>query len=318
MNELEQQWADDVQAAVNEWSDSTERTLQAKEFKLGPSDIGFCSERVRRSLDRQEETDDVDWNMAFIGTWLGDGIEAALKKKFPHIITQSELTVKMEVGDKIFSILGHADVIDPVNGLVLDIKAKNGLTYIRREETADQGYQFQRHLYALGAHQSGLFPNHALEDIQVGNIYYDRSGVDPTPHVQIEPFSQDVIWSASQWLEEVVYAFLHGEEARKEPARPVCEKFCGFYSVCRAYDTDVEGLITDDKQLTAIDMVLEARDLESQARKLKNEAQIMLQGVEGHTASHSLRWTQVNGGSVSYNRESYLKMELRKRPKPKK
>ena len=34
---------------------------------------------------------------------------------------------------------------------------------------------------------------------------------------------------------------------------------------------------------------------------------------EGHTATHTLRWTLVNGGPIHYVRESYQKMSLTKR-----
>ena len=313
MNDYEQHIAEEFRKAVNEWSNSTERSEQAKEFRLGPSDIGYCSERVRRMLDQQVPEDEVEWNKAFIGTVLGDGLETAIQKRWPHAKTQVTLTVTLETSTRRFVMDGHSDVIVPTEGLVLDIKMKNGLNYIRRQDTADQGYQFQRHLYALGAFQSGLFPGLELEDIKVGNVYYDRSGVEAVPHVQIEPFSWDVIHEATEWLEEVVYNFLHNEEARKEPAREVCESTCGFFTKCRAYDTDVEGLITDEKYIGAIDMYADGTQMISRGKKLQNEAKIMLQGVSGHTATKTLRWVQVNGGPVSYMQEPYLKISLTKR-----
>lgn len=315
MNEIEQWIADEVRAAVNDASTSTDRSEQAKEFRLGPSDIGFCSERVRRMLDRQNPTDEVDWNKAWIGTVLGDGLEDALKRRWPNALTQVELFVELETDTRVFKMPGHADVILPDVGMVLDIKMKNGLVYIRRQETADQGYQFQRHLYALGAHQCGMFGDIPLEDVKVGNIYYDRSGMEPVPHVQIEPFSHDVIREATEWLDGVVYSFLNNEEAQKEPARQVCEAACGFFSICRATDTDVEGLITDAEHLGAIEMYLEGAEMERTGKKMKTQAQVMLNGVEGHTPSHSLRWTLVNGGPVSFNRDSYMRMGLTKRRK---
>jgi hypothetical protein len=315
MDQYEQWWADAVRDAVNEWSNSTERAEQDKQFIIGPSAIGYCSERLRRQLDRQEPEDFVDWNKAFIGTWLGEGLEQALKKRWPHLLTQSEFWVTLQ-GDRYqYRIPAHSDVIDPTVGLVLDAKAKDGLMYVRRQETADQGYQFQRHLYGLGAHQSGLLGDIPLEDVRVGNIYYDRSGKEPVPHVQIEPFSHDVIRQATWWLDEVVEAFLAGEEATKEPPRQVCEATCGFYTKCRGYDTDVEGVIRDEKHLQAMEMYIEGGDLERTGKKMKQQAQIILNGVEGHTSDYTLRWTLINGGPVHYDREAYLRMDLRKRKK---
>lgn len=314
MNEYEKGIADGIRAAVNEWSDSTERSEQSKQFRLGPSDIGYCSERVRRMLDQQVPETEVDWNKAFIGTWLGDGLETAYKAKFPHVLTQVTLVVSIKGDLREFTMEGHADVIDPLDPLVIDFKAKDGLDIVRRHETADQSYQFQRHLYGLGAWQSGLFaPGTRLDDVKVGNAYYDRSGREAVPHVQIEPFSMEVVEEATRWLDDVVYAFLHEEEARKEPSREVCERTCGFFAKCRGYDTDVEGLITDRDHLTAVDLILEARELESRAKRMKNTAQVALKDVSGHTATHTVRWTEVGGGTVSYQREPYMRLGITKK-----
>lgn len=316
MNDRETWIADEVRKAVNEWSNSTERSEQSKEFRLGPSDIGYCSERVRRMLDRQVPEDEVEWNKAFLGTWIGDGLEAAIQKRWPNALTQVELHVDLETDTRTFRLLGHADLLEPDEGWLLDFKAKNGLNFIRRQDTADQGYQFQRHLYCLGAWQSGLFPKfERVEDLMVGNIYYDRSGTEATPHVQMEPFSWEVIHAATEWLGEVVYNFLQGEEARKEPAREVCESTCGFFTKCRAYDTDVEGLITDEKQIGAIEMYVEGSAMISQGKRMQNEAKLRLAGVEGHTSDRTVRWVQINGGPVSYMQDPYQRLSLTKRKK---
>jgi hypothetical protein len=318
MDEYEQQWADLIRDAVNAWSTTTERAEQDKQFIIGPSAIGYCSERLRRQLDRQEPEDFVDWNKAFIGTWLGEGLEQALKKARPNLLTQSEFWVTLEGDRYTYKIPAHADVIDPDAAAVIDLKAKDGLMYVRRQETADQGYQFQRHLYGLGAWQSGIFGQRPLSDVKVGNAYYDRSGKEPVPHVQIEPYSPEVVRQAIWWLDEVVERFLAGEEAEKEPPRSVCETTCGFFTKCRGYDTDVEGVIRDKKHLEAIDMYLDGGELERKGKKMKNEASIILNGVEGHTPSHTLRWTLVNGGPVSFVRDSYLRMSLTKKKGPRK
>ncbi len=315
MDEYETKWAEAVRDAVNAWSTTTERAEQDREFVIGPSAIGYCSERLRRQLDRQEPEDHVEWNKAFIGTWLGEGLEQALKKAMPHLLTQSEFWVTLEGDRYSYRIPAHSDVIDPIAGLVLDAKTKAGLMYVRRQPTADQGYQFQRHLYGLGAHQSGLFPGMALEEVKVGNIYYDRSGNEPVPHVQIEPYDPEVVRQATWWLEETVEAFLAGQEATKEPPRAVCESTCGFFSKCRAYDTDVEGVIRDQKHLQALDMYIEAGQLESRAKKMKNEAKVILKGVEGHTPTHTLRWNLINGYSVAYEKDPELRISITKKRK---
>jgi hypothetical protein len=313
MTEEEAALAEEVRAAVNLFSTSSERSEQDKAFIIGPSNIGYCSERLRRQLDRQVPEDPIDWNKAFIGTAIGDYLEQAMKAANPDLVTQVDMTVQLH-GDRYhYEIPGHADVLDPVRGLLLDAKAKDGLEYVRRQKEPDRGYQYQRHLYALGAFQNGLFPNHALEDVTVGNIYYDRSGRDPVPHVQLEPFSHEVIRDAVWWLEEVIDTFIAGEEASKEPPREVCQTTCGFFSKCRAYDTDVEGLIKDTRHLEAIDLYLDGQDLKRQGTRMMDQAKARLVGVEGHTPDITLRWTLVNGGERHYVQDDYLKMGITKR-----
>lgn len=314
MNDLEMFVADEVRKAVNEWARSTERAEQDKKFVVGPSAIGFCSERLRRLLDQQVPEDPVDWHKAFIGTAVGDYLERAIKQRHPHLLIQSEFWVELEGDRHTYRIPAHSDVIDQEEGIVWDFKTKDGLTWVKRDGIS-RDYQFQRNLYALGAHQSGLFPNHKLEELRVGNIFYDRAGQEPLPFVQVEDFSPDAVREAIWWLEEVVDAFLAGEEATKEPPRQMCEAACGFFTKCRAFDTDVEGMIRDPKYIGAIEMYVEGNELEKEAKKMKRSAQVILSGVEGHTPTHSLRWTLVNGGTYTVDRQDYLRMSLTRKKK---
>ena len=45
---------------------------------------------------------------------------------------------------------------------------------------------------------------------------------------------------------------LAASEALKEPPREVCAATCGFFKGCREWETDVEGLLTDDTVLEAV------------------------------------------------------------------
>lgn len=317
MNEFETTLAEAIRQSVNDWSEGTERSQQKK---IGVSSLGFCSERLRRELDGQQPEGGINANKMFIGTAVGDYLERAQRLIWPNAIFQSEVTVTL-VGDmRTYELMGHPDVVIPPceqfpGGAVLDNKAPGTLVWVRRKETADDSYQYQRNLYAKAAYDAGMLGDGPIEDVLVGNIYYDRSGVDATPHVQIEPYDPNVLFEAAQWLDEVVLALLAGEEARKEPERRVCEAACGFYQKCRAYDTDAEGLIQQPETLAAIDLYVEAGAMERDAKKMKNAAMIRLQGVEGHTPDFSLRWVHVNGGSVSYNREAYQRLSLTKKKK---
>lgn len=310
MTEEERLVAETVYAAIQHASAYSPRAMQGREFKLGVSDLGFCSERVRRTIDQQvpEETDNLP---AFIGTAIGDHVEKAIPYVWPDAIIQSEVEVPLTGEQHAYVLGGHPDIILP-DGLVLDTKTGYGLETARRTG-ANQSQQFQRHLYALGAHLAGLFnPDVKLEEVRVGNVWIDRTATEREVHVQIEPYDPDIVQAAAEWLDEVVYAFLHNEEARKEPPRDMCAKVCGFYRECRLYDTDVEGLITDEEHLAAVDLYVEGREMESTGKRLKDQAKAHLDGVVGSTGEHQVRWTWVNPSLVpEYMRAGYSKLEVR-------
>jgi hypothetical protein len=317
MNESEQAIAERLRDAVNDWNRGTDRSTQSK---IGVSALGYCSERLRRHLDGQEPSDDISWYKAFLGTAIGDYVEKVQEAHlWPDAIYQSEVEIKLAGDVRTYVVTGHPDVVIPPcddfpGGAVIDNKAVDGLVWVRRKDTADQSYQFQRNIYAAAAHAMGMLGDGPIEDVMVGNVYMDRSGKEDVPHVQIEPYNPDVLFDAAQWLDEVVYALLQGEEAQKEPPREQCT-VCEFFTICRSLDTDAEGKIDHPETLEALSMYQQGLAMEREAKKLKNTAQVRLRDVEGHTPEYVVRWVQVNGGEVSYYRKPYEKLSITKRKK---
>lgn len=315
MDADEETWAKDFYDAIQQMSAGTDRSEQARRFKVGVSDLGFCSERVRRML-LQMTPDDPDYLLAWIGTALGDHAEQAIMAKYPHMIRQAEVTLRLEIDGHVYEIPGHPDLIDPENGILWDCKTDFGLDVVERTGPSDQ-QQYQRHSYARAAHEAGLFPNHTLEELRVGNFWIDRGGVDKRLHVQMEPFDQEWVDRASEWLSEVIYAYLEtsqGREAvaRKEPPREVCAVVCGFYAECRLFDTDVEGLLTDPTTLQAIDMYNEGLDATRMGDRLKKVAKEHLRDIQGSTGTHLLRWVWQNPSEVpASTRRGYWKIDLK-------
>jgi len=252
---------------------------------------------------------------AFIGTALGDHMEKAIESSglFPDAVIQATVTVplKGERGNT-YEVVGHPDVILPGDALVIDNKSSAGLQLARRVGP-NQQQQFQRHLYAYGAWLGGFFGDTPLEDVRVGNVWIDRTGNTKEVHVNTEPFDQMVVDMAALWLDDVVYAYLNDEEARKEPAREVCFATCGFAPECRGLETDVIGLLTDETVLEAVDMYREGLDLEKQGRALKEEAKPALDGIEGSTGKFTVRWVHVNEVEVPATiRRAYKRLDIRK------
>lgn len=312
MNEEEQKVADSLYAAMMQASTSTERAEQDRQFKIGASQIGHCSELVRRMLAQIEPAGDQDWLAAIMGTAVGDWIEThAVPLVWPDAITQSTVVTPLVGDERTYEITGHPDVIVPSLGLVLDNKGTGSMSVVKRIGPKPQ-QQFQRHIYAKGAWLAGMFGDMPLHEVRVGNVWHDRTAKERGLHVQIEPFSDDVLFEAACWLDEVVDAYLNGDEARKEPHYAFCEGYCPHFSDCRINDSSVEGLIEDPELLAAVDLLQEAKELESQAKRMKNHAQLALQGVEGSTGKWTVKWTLINGGSVSYQREAYQRLDVRR------
>lgn len=309
-----QQVADELYAAIQHESNHSGRSLQAQEFRVGVSDLGFCHERVRRMLD-QQVPEDTDALTAWIGTWLGTGMESAAARAWPQVGLQQAVSVTLQGETREYTLTGHPDIIDPVNGRLLDAKTDYGLADVEKAGPNLQ-QQFQRHMYAKGAWLEGWFGDLPLEEVKVGNVWMDRAGIDKRLHVHLEPYDESYVEQAATWLDDVVYAYLHQEEAQKDPPREMCAVACGFFRVCRAFDTDVEGLLTAPEVVRAAQQYREGQDLESRGKHLKDQSKVHLKGISGSTGEFLIRWTHVNASLVpETQRRGYDRLEVKPIPK---
>ena len=307
---FEERIAAEALAAVQYASEFSERGLQAHEFKVGISDLGFCSERTKRMIAQEPKPDPEDHLPAFVGTAIGDHVERALAARWNDAVIQSEVTVTL-TGDSghVYTITGHPDVVRTRVGLVLDCKTARGTNHARRKGP-DQQQQFQRHLYALGAFNAGMFGNLPLETIMVGNLWWDRACDEREPYVQCEPFNPEIVEQAAAWLDDVVYAFTNNESARKEPPREMCAKVCGYYSTCRMGEVETGGLLGEDSVI-AVQMYQEGAALEKQGKQLKDQGKALLTGVTGSTGKQQVVWTHVNGAHIEFDRPAYDRLGIR-------
>lgn len=295
---LQDEMADVIYRAIQTATTSTERANQDREYKVGVSNLGWCSERTRRML-AGEDPADTDMLAAWLGTAIGDAAEqAVLAHAWPDAIVQPDVAMILKGAEFTYTIPGHPDVVLP-RGVVIDFKTTDGLMVAERTGMEERQKRFQRHGYGLAAFEGGLFDDDVtLDQVLVGNCWIDRSGSEKRVLVRLEPYDPEVTRETLEWLEEVIWAFKHGGEARKEPPREMCAKTCGFFATCRAYDTDVSGLLTDTDVLAAMDLYLEGQRLASDGRKMQEQAKAALQGVEGFALLDgqriSLRWTHVN------------------------
>jgi len=306
MNQEEVELAQFAWTAINQYCRGSERSVQAGEFRVGISDVGFCQEFTRRMIMQEPESDERTYQQAFLGTAIGDHVEAALAAADPELRRGIELSTTLDGDQGVYNVVGHTDLLG--DDIVIDVKSVAGLNKVKRTGPTQQ-QQFQRHLYALGAHQNGLL-SCPLEDVRTANVWIDRSGVEQECFVHMDTFNPDVVKAATAWIDDVVYAIRHGEEAQREPAREFCERYCTRYTACRSRDTDVRGLLTDPDVLAAVDLYKEAGRLESEAKHMRTEAQIELKGIQGSTGEYTVRWVHVPGGSVAYERQPYQRLSI--------
>jgi hypothetical protein len=311
MSDVEQELADQIYDAIQADSNFSERSQQSADFRIGISDLGYCSEKVRRMLAGIPEpvTDKLP---AFIGTAIGDYAERAIVKHlWPDAICQATVSVDL-VGERgTFTVTGHPDLVVP-SGFLVDVKTSRGLAVPRRNGPSQQ-QQFQRHCYALGAWEKGLFGDLDLDEIQVANVWIDRAADYREVHVHAEPFNRDVVIQAGFWVDDLVYAYLHDEEARKEPPLTVCENTCGHFADCRIGDalTGAAGLVDDPDVVTAAQVYKDGLAMESAGRKLKDEAKANLVGITGSTGKYAIRWIHIGESHVEYDRAAYERLEVR-------
>jgi hypothetical protein len=306
MTDEEQRLADAAYQVINQTSHDSERSQQAQLFKVGVSDLGHCQEFTRRMIIQEPETDQRDYLAAFLGTAIGDHVEAALNAKWPKLRRHVLVVTTLEGDQGVYELPGHPDLLG--DDLVIDVKTVAGLEKVRRLGPSQQQL-FQRHTYALGAHQAGLFTV-PLEQVRTANLWVDRSGSEPRFHAHMDTYNPEVTRGAAAWLDDVVYAVRHNEEAQREPSREFCQRWCSRFTACRAHDTDVHGLLTDPEVLTAVAIYNDASELERQVKRMRTEAQIALKETNGSTGTFTVRWVVVPEGDVAYHRRGYQKLSI--------
>ena len=293
-----------VEQAIHDSMQSSDRSLYAAGQRIGVSDIGTCREYVRRMIvglpwsDPQE-----DYSAAFMGTAVGDHIEAAMTSEEVH--SQVTVTVNLKVRGYQMSVPGHVDLVGP--DWMTDIKSKAGLTLVRRVGPSLNNI-FQATLYAAALIESGDLP----EDCMVSLTFVDRSGVEKTPYVVAWRFSRAIVDAAVEWLDDTLYAVENNEEASKDKPRDWCWNYCPYATDCRGRDTDASGLIEDPVTIEAIAAYREANGVIRAAEKDKKSALTVLSNTSGSTGEFAVRWVEVPGGHVEYDRAPYRKIDIRR------
>lgn len=290
--------------AYSAQSMNSARSKQSTERILGPSDLGGCRAYLTHMLmDSPREARSTPPWAAFVGTWVGEGLEQAYVAAHPRSAKQVHVEVDLPSGRH---TAGTADVVDDELDGVLDFKSLDG-----NESMIDGEPPFknlaQIMVYLLGCIQMGLLSENATWNL----VYVDRSGAEPVPVVISGTLDMDVIAQMEERISEAEYAAKFLEEPQRDTPIAICESFCEFFKVCRG-DAQPQGLIVETDVIKAADQYLEGAALVKRGNRLRDEAKAVLKGAEGSTGRALVRWTHINSSDVpAYRRKGYDKIEVK-------
>lgn len=296
-----------IRDAIAQHSMNSARSQQSAARLIGPSEVGGCRAylaRVVADVPFDDMSHDVKW-AAFIGTAIGDHIEAAVVAEYPEVRRQVPVQATFPSG---LAISGNADIVIPGRG-VLDIKSVDGLETVRRAGPSFQQLA-QIMTYLLGLIQGGHLPPDATWSL----VFVDRSGSDDMPVVFEGTLDQDVIAMIDSRLEDVVYAVEHDlNSAPRDQPYDWCVKVCPMFSKCRGADEHiVTGLIESEEHLQAVKLYAEGQSMSKAGKALMEESKKTLAGVSGSTGVVEVSWTHVDDTPIAAHvRAGYDRLTLR-------
>lgn len=290
--------------AYSAQSMNSARSKQSVERILGPSDLGGCRAYLTHMLmESPREARPVPPWAAFIGTWVGEGLEQAYVAAHPRSAKQVHVEVDLPSGRH---TSGTADVVDDEIDGVLDFKSLDGTESMVDGEPPFKNLA-QIMTYLLGCIQMGLL----TEDATWHLAYVDRSGKEPVPAVISGHLDMSVIEEMEERISQAEYAAMFREEPQRDTPIAICESFCEFYKVCRG-DAQPQGLILEPAVVKAADQYLEGAALVRRGNRLRDEAKAVLKGAEGNTGTVLVKWTRINSSEVpTYTRRAYDKIDVK-------
>ena len=315
--ELEQAIASMVDAAVRAGIENDPRTAQSRAGLLGPSDIGFCRQKAVLTAREVQPTDSSNPWAAAVGVAVHRYISVFLEEFFGDmwVVEGSDVgKVTATLPRTGAKISGTPDLIIPEHNLIIDAKTVDGLKKVQNYGPS-QSHTYQRHLYAMGALDAGLLdPN---RQVYVGNLYIDvgRDGSEATKTwVTISPMDDSLTDEIDSWVEDVIYAVHQQEDASRDIAAPVCERFCEFFTVCRGSLPMRDSEPLDDPEiLQAVDLYVKGRDIEKEGKAMKSEATNTLKGLNGSTGEWQIRTVTVGEQDVpGFTRKASTRLDVRK------
>jgi hypothetical protein len=273
---------------------------RSQQWRLGPSELGYCREYIRNVMVGAPEEPNSEWpTAAIVGTLLGEHIEA-VAAKYMGAITQVPVTTRLPNG---LVVSGHADMVFPERNALADAKSKAGLSDIRKEGPSLE-HLIQVAIYTTGLVQMGVLTEGATAHL----IYADRSGQEQVL------YEVELDWERIKYFIDVVVDRLadvldaqdHIDRGEVEWARALRDKtppycyhprvMCPFRSLCwEGSEWAPDDVIEDQEIIDTVARFVAARDEHNAAGELRLQLRERLRGVSGRTPDgYSVNWTTEN------------------------
>lgn len=297
-----------LSTAIRAGVENEPRTLQSRDGVIGASDLGFCRQKAALTMRGVQPTDSSPIWAAAVGTAVHNHVEGFLRAAFPNwIIEGRKVTAVYPNGAQ---VPGTPDIVIPEWNMVIDLKTVDGLAKVRKEGPS-QNHRFQRHDYCLGAIQEGVLD--PSRPVYVVNVYLDRSGKEMDPYVCMEEFDPTLTDEVSTWIDDVIYAVRHSEDAARDIPAPVCERICEFFTACRGGLPMEESDVIADEELVRAARIYRENGLKIKTLMEEREAyREVLIGVNGIAEGLQVRWTHFPATTQAATEKSaYDRLDVR-------
>lgn len=288
-----------ISAAVKAVGESSERSVQSSEGRIGPSDLGFCRQKALLMMRNVPQSDSSDIWKAQAGVAIHDYLRNALAQFFPDwTLDSAKVTATFPSG---YTVTGTPDLVVPEYNIVIDHKTTDGFERVKKLGRT-QSHRFQLATYALGCIQSGLLDG--SQPVFMGNLYWDRSGRENEPLFMWEQYDPSLIDEVDEWIGDVVRANLSGEDTNRDIEPILCRRICSHFTACRGHlpTSEEPELITAPELVAAAELVFDGRSLQRVGRSQEDEGKDSLSGIDGVTDRFQIRHVEVNRKSGSFTR----------------
>jgi hypothetical protein len=273
---------------------------RSQQWRLGPSELGYCREYVRNVMVGAPEQGNSEWpTAAIVGTLLGEHIEE-VAARYLGADTQVPVTTTLPNG---LVVSGHADMVFRKENVLADAKSKVGLSDIRKEGPSLE-HLIQVSIYTLGLVQMGVL----VEGATASLIYADRSGQEQVL------YEVELDWERINYfigvcvdrLADVLDAQAHIVNGDVEWARALRDKtppycyhprvMCPFRDLCWEGSEWVPNeVIQDEEVIATVARFVVVRDEHNAAGELRGQLRELLRGVSGMTPDgYSVNWATEN------------------------